>query len=186
MFYIRHLLLFTILILFSSLIGCAGYSNAVHIHETNIGYELHVPVSKLAVTIPKNGFIQKDNRIGGSTDNPRYFYFVNESNNIIISGWFEPEEEFSNINKFWEEEIKAYNQKGLPNPIDVKFERIRNWDAIIYDTSNPNYTNSHIRAHWLQAGTWIDLHISITNSSNSSTNRSKLKNLLKKIVVKEY
>jgi hypothetical protein len=181
---IRHFLLISILIFSSLLVGCAGYATAVHVHEINNDYVLHVPVSKLAVTIPKNGFIQRNNRIGGGTDNPRYFYFVNDSRKIIISGWFDAVDNFPGINKIWDETKKTYSSE-FPPPIDMASEKIGNWDAIIYDIQIPDYTNSHIRANWLQAGTWIDIHISITTKSPSSEARSELITLLKAIEVKE-
>jgi hypothetical protein len=44
---------------------------------------------------------------------------------------------------------------------------------------------SHLRAHWVQAGTWIELHLSITSSRASADNRAALLALLGEIRVSE-
>jgi len=50
--------------------------------------------------------------------------------------------------------------------------------------SSPVGSNSHVRAHWVQAGTWIDLHIS-TIQSASAESRNKLLEMLRSIEVRE-
>lgn len=55
----------------------------------------------------------------------------------------------------------------------------------MYDMALPFGANSHIRAHWVQAGTWIDLHLSITTERTIDENRAVLKRVLKSISVKQ-
>jgi hypothetical protein len=175
------------IILFFSVVCFAdrSKSESLEINEIKGNYELTVPVSRLVMTIPKNNLSQGENKRGGSTDNPRYFYFEDKSLHLIISGWFEPAHGFPGIKKFWEDETRTWKQRGQPNPTDVLFEKIGSWDAIAYDISLPVGNNSHIRAHWLQAGTWIDIHLSITTDRPSMENRAKLHAFLKNVQVNE-
>ena len=75
--------------------------------------------------------------------------------------------------------------KGLPKPRNALFVKFDHWDAIVFDLDIQGVTNSHIRAHWLQAGTWIDIHLSITTDKSSDDARSQLEALLKTIAVTE-
>ncbi len=61
------------------------------------------------------------------------------------------------------------------------------WEAVAYDIPVPLQTekNSHIRAYWVQAGTWIDLHLSLTSKAENVELREKLTKLLKSIQVKQ-
>ncbi|MFK5951222.1 MAG: hypothetical protein QM500_20900 [Methylococcales bacterium] len=174
--------IFTILI-FSTYISAASSSEKLKITKISGTYELSVPVSRLIMDIPFTSLIIGET-VGGATQSPRYFNFIDNSNNLIISGWFEPQHAFSGIQKFWKAEVKSWKQRGLPNPQNTLFTKIGNWDSIIYDITIPSGNNSHIRAHWLQAGTWIDIHLSITNSKKSEENRTKLKHILNKISIK--
>ena len=55
----------------------------------------------------------------------------------------------------------------------------------MYDQVFSGIVSSHVRAHWVQAGTWIDLHLSTTTERSSAENRKKLKELLRTISVTE-
>jgi hypothetical protein len=148
-------------------------------------YVLTVPVSRLVMTIPKGGLTQRHNSLGGSADSPRYFFFEDDALHIIVSGWFESDDQFSGINKFWADEMAAWKQKNLPEAKDVSFENLGSWKAFLYDVEVPGNANSHIRAHWVQHGTWIDLHLSLTSSDSQKQRREKLRNALKAIQVSE-
>jgi hypothetical protein len=173
------------LILPACLIGCAGYGTTVHTHERFGNYIVELPVSKLRVFIPQNEFVQKDPKQFGN-NHPQYFYFVSRTRNIILSGWFIPAEKFPGVHQFWEDEIKNFAQHGAPKPEDVVFEKNGKWEVILYDIQNSASTNSHARAQWVQAGTWIDMHLSITTNVPSSTARSTLMDVLNIIKVETY
>lgn len=166
--------------------GCGGPSKyeALQINETIQGYELTVPASRLIMTIPKGSLSLRENRIGGATDNPRYFFLEDKASSLIISGWFESEQRFPGIKKLWEDDTKEWSRSGQPEPQAVSFVKVDAWDAIIYDKPISTGTNSHIRGEWLQAGTWIDVHLSITSDRPSADSRAKLMALLKTIQMK--
>ena len=160
-------------------------ATTLEIAEMTGNYVLSVPVSRLIMTIPKGGLAVATNSAGGSAGSPRYFYFEDKTLHLIISGWFEAEQGFPGIKQFWENETSAWKRGGLPEARDVTFVRLGDWNAIIYDTDIPIRRNSHIRAHWLQAGTWIDIHLSLTADLPQREIRVKLQNVLKTIQVAE-
>jgi hypothetical protein len=167
--------------------GCAGLSKSsrVSIKEMSDVYELNVPSNKLVLTIPKGEFVRNESNMGGSTTSPRYFYFEDNTTSIVISGWFEDEKKFPGVEKYWENNKNAWMNGGLLSPQNVSFDKIGNWDVIFYELQVSRFTSYYIMAHWVQAGTWIDLHISITPYTPSAESKSKIIELLKAITVKE-
>jgi hypothetical protein len=148
--------------------------------EHNGFYGSVMPVSKLTMIFPKGGWAQKDNNIGGGTSSPRYFYFEDKTNSYIMSGWFEPDRLFTSVKKLWEAESAKQQKGGLPAAVNVTYEQFNGWNTVMYDYVVAGIgTSSHIRGHWVQSGTWIDLHISTTTNKSAAENRKKLKALLK-------
>jgi len=163
-------------------------NEAIQISESSTAYKLSVPVSQLAMTLPKGDWSRKDkSALGGGTSTPRYFYFEDQKEeSLILSGWFEPDRLFSgSAAKQWEKDLPGLKKAKLPPPVNIAFERIAGWDAVMYDQVFSGIVSSHVRAHWVQAGTWIDLHLSTTTERSSAENRKKLKALLRTISVTE-
>jgi len=165
----------------------ASDSVAIQITETARAFELTVPVSRLVMTIPKADFTHTDQNQAGSAGNPRYFIFRHKTLNLTIEGWFEPAENFPSLKKLWAEKTKLLTRSGQSAPAEVSFTKIGRWRAILYDVPDPAIplVNSQISAHWLQAGTWIELHLSLTADSMGKDPRTKLVELLKTIQVRE-
>lgn len=155
--------------------------DAIQIIQRSNDYWLAVPVSRLAMSLPKGGLSRKN----GPSNHPRYFYFEDPALHLIVSGWFEPEQEFAGVKEVWSKDTRAWRRSGLPEPRGVSFTKIDKWDAVVYDMEVPGGTNAHIRAHWVQAGTWIDIHLSITSNESSQNARARLESLLKSIAVTE-
>ena len=159
---------------------------AMHeISEVDGRYVQTVPLSRLIMAIPKGGLVMQPNPAGGSADSPRYFYFENKAQALLISGWFESDEGYPGIKQFWADETAEWKRRGLREPKDVTFAQLGNWNAILYDEDVPIARNSHIRAHWVQAGTWIDIHLSLTADLPQKEIRLKLQDVLKAISVTE-
>ncbi|MFN2646504.1 MAG: hypothetical protein ABR570_16080 [Burkholderiales bacterium] len=168
--------------------GGSRSNEAIEIAETGNVYRLSVPVSELTMTLPRSGWFRKDkSALGGGTANPRYFYFVDEKEeSLILSGWFEPERLFSgSAAKQWEKDAAALKKTAVPEPVNVSFEKMGAWDIVMYDHLIGKAVSSHMRAHWVQAGTWIELHLSTTTQRPSAENRRKLRAVLRGIAVKE-
>ena len=163
-------------------------NESIEITETKGAYRLSVPVSQLALTLPRGNWSRKDkSALGGGTANPRYFYFEDaKEESLILSGWFEPDRLFSgSASKQWEKDAAGLKKASLPQPVNVSFEKIAGWDSVLYDQVFSGVVSSHMRAHWVQAGTWIDIHLSTTTYSSSAENRKKLRALLRGISVVE-
>ncbi len=172
--------------------GDAGVSDAVSkeqtisIREDKSDFMLTVPISKLTMTIPKAGLSNAKSRTGGSTDSPRYFLFEGKKEGINISGWFESDKSFTSAEKVWEDDTREWARGGLPTPTNVVFQKVGRWETVIYDyLPMSSVSNTHIRAQWVEAGTWIDLHISLTSDMPLAECRKRLMALLKRIKVGE-
>lgn len=185
---IQKLLLAATLLLVS---GCsvtegARANESIKIRETRDSYSLSVPVSRLTMAIPVRNWSPKVKSIGGGTSNPRYFYFEDRKEaSLILSGWFEPDHLYTGVRSHWEKDTQSWTKRGLPEPVNVSFEKLGGWDTVMYDHNFGKAVSSHLRAHWVQSGTWIDLHLSTTTYRSSAENRIKLKSLLMGISISE-
>jgi hypothetical protein len=159
--------------------------DALQITQTDQAYVLTVPASRLVMRIPLNGLSLTNSAIGGPTDNPRYFHFRDDTKQVIMSGWVESDQAFPGLQKIWADEVTVSKKNGLAEAQRVAFGRMANWETIAYERAVPNFTNSHLHAHWVQAGTWIDLHLSLTTNGSSQDARAKLESLLRTIVVSQ-
>jgi len=155
------------------------------ISERTDVYELTVPVSRLVMNIPKEGLKQKAASRADATASKRYFYLEDTTAHVVLSGWFEPQDGFPGMVKFWENETAAWSREKLPKPTDVTFKNIGAWDAVVYQMPPAGGSGSHIRAHWLQAGTWIDLHLSAHGEGSADEKTARLAALLDRIRVSE-
>jgi hypothetical protein len=162
-------------------------SEKIEIKPAGDSYALSVPVSKLMMALPRGNWSIKDQSAGGGgTASPRYFYFEDRKEaSLILSGWFEPDRSFTSVSKIWEQDTQAWKKRGLPEPVNVSFEKLGGWDAILYDHNFGSTVNSHLRAHWVQSGTWIDLHVSTTTKGTSAENRKRLRAVLRGISISE-
>jgi hypothetical protein len=149
-------------------------SVTLKITQEAANYVLTVPVSRLVMTIPKGALQVQRGAASGAASSPRYFLLEDQSGPLVISGWFESADGFSDIKSFWRKETAAWKRQGLPKPRDVTFEHIGTWNAILYDLPLPDATNTHIRAHWVQSGTWIDIHLSLTGPARQAGLRETL------------
>lgn len=157
--------------------------DAVEIRSLANAYVLSVPVSRLSVSLPKAGFTNMPQPAVGVSKNPRYFFFEDPQSGLLLSGWFEPEQSYKGAQTFWTEEVNAWKKSGAPEPKDVTFGKMGNWDFISYNTDVLGKVSEHLRAHWIQVGTWIDIHLSLSEDSPSRVAREKLFALLKSIEV---
>jgi hypothetical protein len=89
-------------------------TDRIQIDETDDSYRLSVPISQLAMTLPKGNWSLKDRSKGGGTSNPRYFYFEDKEASLMLSGWFEPERLFIGVRKLWEQNTRNMKKSGLP------------------------------------------------------------------------
>lgn len=157
----------------------------LEIREEGDRYVLTVPVSRLVMTLPKAGLSRGKSSAGGATQSPRYFLFENHSLGLVASGWFESAGAFPGLQTFWSNETAAWKKQGDPEPHAVATEKAGDWDAIWYETSVSGVETSNLRAERVRAGTWIDLHVSVTSASPPAERRSKLRAFLDSVRVSE-
>jgi tetratricopeptide (TPR) repeat protein len=81
-------------------------------------------------------------------------------------------------------ESAAYSQQKMPAQTNVSFKKIGGWDTVYYHVTQSIGIGSNIRAEWVSAGTWIDLHISAVSDS-AAENQRNLESLLARIQVRE-
>jgi hypothetical protein len=171
-------------LLLAGSLACSAQSDSLQINELKDDYVISVPVSRLVLTIPKGGFSEVKNSRGGAAASSRYFELEDKTLGLIVSGWFEPESGYPGVKKFWEGEVQAWRQRGLPEPKDVSFEKLGKWDVVTYAIPIPGACNSHIRAEWADAGTWIDLHLSATARGPSAGCKASVTELLQELQVR--
>jgi hypothetical protein len=141
--------------------------------RTDRGYRLTVPASALVLTIPGSG-LSPGSAGTGAAASPRYFRFSDGERKLEVSGWFESDDQYAGLKKFWEQETAAWRKQGLPEPRNIVFTKIAGWDTIQYDIPAGPGTSCHVRAHWVDAGTWIDLHASTSSDRPAAASRDAL------------
>jgi hypothetical protein len=185
----RTLFLTTTFTLLFCAVGHARTSDSASIQITDTGkaYDVTVPVSRVVMTIPKGELKYAENDQGGTAGSPRYFAFRHKTLNMTIDGWFEPAERFPGLKKLWEEKLNVFTRTGRRPPEEVAFTKVGRWKAITYVIPDPALPliTAEISAHWLQAGTWIELHLSLTAAQTDKESGAKLEKLLNTIQVRE-
>ena len=168
---------------FSQGLGSATEGETLQVFELPDGFVMNVPISALAVTIPKKEL--KNNVVKGSKMNPRYFLFQHERRpDISVSGWIEKAERFTSTRKIWQDDTIQWQINGLPEPDSVEFRKIGGWDAVLYDLKIADTVHSNIRAHWIQENTWVDIHITaIAAPKSPKQTRATLLKMLERVHV---
>jgi len=146
-------------------------------------YALRATGSKLTLEFPQAGLAQRDAGLGGGTANPRYFYFTGDRDGLVVSGWFEDGAKYRGLKTMWQEQTAAWEQNGVAAPTHEQFGTAGAWDYVAYDNELPHGHNVHLRAEHAAAGTWIDLHLSLTSDDDVDALRARLLDFLKQISV---
>jgi hypothetical protein len=153
---------------------------ALTVALVNGNYEITLPRSKLLLRIPENHLAP-----GGGPDSPAYFELSSATPNLIVTGWFEPAGNYEGAQKLWKGDAKAMTDGGLPAPRNIVFLKRGPWEIITYHIPLPQGASAHLRAELVQAGTWLDLHLSITSGQPVAAAREKLLAVLQGITVEE-
>lgn len=161
---------------------------SVSLNPAQKRYELSLPSSRLALAIPQGGLQPDDfSAAGGGTASPRYFVLTDKAG-LIISGWFEPAKSFAGTQELWQQNVAQLSRSGLPPAEDVVFDKVGDWETVVYNLSLPggsSISSANMRAQLVRAGTWIELHISVTSSRPAAETRAQMLALLKTIGVSE-
>jgi hypothetical protein len=163
----------------------APKDQSIVVTEEAQSFVVTVPVSRLVMTIPKGDLKPAQEARAGGTESSRYFSLKSKDPVLFVTGWFEPDRLNSGIKDLWNGEVVAWKKRGDPEPKDVSFEKLGGWEAVVYDVAAGPLENSHIRASWVQAGTWIDVHLSLTTDQPTAERRQRLRETLAAIQVAE-
>jgi hypothetical protein len=150
--------------------------------------ELTVPASRISLRIPKGDLAPVEESKTGAQASPGYFHLADANRGLTVSGWFEPAKAFQGFEAFWRGEFSAMKRSGLIPTAAPTGVAVENWSGAAYEVAVPGVeksVNTHIRAELIKAGTWIDLHISITAQKPVADARSEALEFLKSIVVNE-
>jgi hypothetical protein len=147
--------------------------------------ELSVPANRLTVTLPRGDLVAVNEARTGAAASPRYFHFSDEKRGLNVSGWVEPASSYIGFEKFWIGELRAMKKNGisLKEPPDVV--GAGPWQAAAYNIDLPKGVSANVRAELISAGTWVDLHISVTRAGPAREAREEAVQFLKSIVAKE-
>jgi hypothetical protein len=118
----------------------------------------------------------------------RYFKLERRDPMLILSGWLEPASSYKGLKEFWRSESRLPAYAGALAPTGVEMLRIGPWEVVAFDVPLPvpgGATQANVRAERVQAGTWIDLHLSTTSTRPSATLRAELLAALRQVEVVE-
>ncbi|MBN8212355.1 MAG: hypothetical protein J0M09_05505 [Xanthomonadales bacterium] len=151
-------------------------------------FVLNVPVSRLSLSFPREGMIQKaPSSTEVSNQHPRYFMFSHETSGTILTGWIESAESYKGFDAFWKAELGSLSRVPQIKPRNVRTGKVGEWEIAAYDVNLPikGASNTHLRAEWVSMGTWIDIHVSVTNTESIEAARARALKLLESLRVAE-
>lgn len=151
-------------------------------------FVLNVPVSRLSLSFPHEGMIQQaPSSTGDGNQHPRYFMFSDKTSGTILTGWIESAESYKGFDAFWKAELRSLSRVPQFKPRNVRTSKVGEWEIAAYDVNLPmkGAINTHLRAEWVSMGTWIDIHISVTNTESIEAGRARALKLLESLRVAE-
>jgi hypothetical protein len=147
--------------------------------------ELSVPVSRLILSFSRGGLATVSEPRTGAAESARYFHFDDQKRGLIVSGWFEPASSYGGFEKFWAGELLAMKKNGVPIREVPEVVEAGPWQAVAYNVDLPNGVSANVRAEMISAGTWVDVHISVTSKGPPREARERAVQFLRSIVAKE-
>ena len=121
----------------------------------------------------------------GATASPRYFQLRDAGKGLVVSGWFESESSWQGFGKFVVGELQALKKAGQLPTKAPEVVAAGSWQAFSYEVGLPGGASANVRAELIRAGTWIDLHISVSGSGPPGELREQAVQFLKGIMVTE-
>jgi len=118
---------------------------------------------------------------------PNYFKLTRREPLLIVSGWLEPAQQYKGLDAFWQSESRSPAYAGSLAPVRVEMLREGAWEVVAFDVSVPGATQSNLRAERVEAGMWIDLHLSTIapSATPSATLRADLLAVLRQVQVQQ-
>jgi hypothetical protein len=124
--------------------------------RSEVPFTFTVPQSKILVKIADRSLLP-DAAVNAK---PNYFKLTRREPLLIVSGWLEPAQRYKGLNAFWQSESQSPAYAGALAPARVEMLREGAWEVVAFDVSVAGAIQSNLRAERVEAGTWIDLHLS--------------------------
>jgi methionine aminopeptidase len=102
-----------------------------------------------------------------------------------VSGWFESASSWDGFEKFWQGELLAMKKIGVQIRQAPQLIVAEPWQAVAYDVELPKGSSANVRAELVRAGTWVDVHISVTSDDSPVAAREHAVTFLKSVLIKE-
>jgi hypothetical protein len=149
--------------------------------RSEVPFTFTVPQSKVLVKVSDPSFLPD----AAASAKPNYFKLSRQEPLLIVSGWLEPAQQYKGLKAFWEGESRSPAYAGPLAPTQVEMLKEGAWEVVAYDVSIRGAIQSNLRAERVEAGTWIDLHLStIARATTPSTKlRAELLATLRKVQV---
>jgi hypothetical protein len=149
--------------------------------RSEVPFTFTVPQSRILVKI-SDPLLLPD---ATASTKPNYFKLTRREPLLIVSGWLEPAQSYKGLTAFWATESRSPAFAGPRAPIRVETLREGAWEVVAFDVSVPGAVQSNLRAERVEAGTWIDLHLStIARDTSPSTKlRAELLAALRQVQV---
>ena len=160
-------------------------SSTLVVTATDDSFELSVPMSKLTLVFPRGDLARVDQSGTGATASPRYFQFFDRKHGLVVSGWFESASSWAGFQRFWQGEFGAMKKIGVPIRQAPEVVETDPWQAVAYDVDLSKGTSANVRAELVRAGTWVDVHISVSSDGPPVDAREQAIHFLKSVLIKE-
>ena len=124
--------------------------------RSEVPFTFTVPQSKILLKITTPSLVPD----ASASARPNYFKLTRREPLLIVSGWLEPAQNYKGLNAFWDGESRSPALAGALAPTRVEKLREGAWEVVAYDVTVAGAVQSNLRAERVEAGTWIDLHLS--------------------------
>ena len=148
--------------------------------RSEVPFTFTVPQSRVLVKVSDPSFLPD----AAASAKPNYFKVIRQEPLLILSGWLEPASQYKGLKAFWENESRSPAFAGPLAPTQVEMLKEGAWEVVAYDVSIRGAIQSNLRAERVEAGTWIDLHLStLARATPSKKLRADLLAVLRKVQV---
>jgi hypothetical protein len=138
------------------IVGITALTTLSGVARSEAPFTFTVPQSRVVVKI-SDPLLLPD---AAASDKPNYFKLTRRQPLLIVSGWLEPAQQYKGLSAFWDAESRSPAYAGALAPTRVEMLREGAWEVVAFDVSAPGAVQSNLRAERVEAGTWIDLHLS--------------------------
>ena len=147
----------SLIAIFALVVGCASVpgSESILITEREQVINITIPISKLAIDVPKGRFqfVPVPGALRYAIE-PSFFQFEDQARGVRLAGWFEPAARFQGV----KDDAQVAHQ-------NVELKKVGKWDVVSYEWTPRQFALAHHSAHLVEGGSWIVLHLSYLSAA---------------------